>query len=535
VLPSGTPSPTLKFHKKGAEDPNVRRHLSPSALLMVLTTGLLIAAPSTGLVHGRVQDFVSDLGPVLLGLAATVAAYRVSSRTDVDPTVARAWRRLAVAFGCWLAGDLIWFVYEAVLQQQPFPSLADAGYLAFYPLAAWALLSFPSAAQRRADRTRMGLDALTVLLSAAMGIWYLVVGPTVHGHPGQGLATVLSVAYPVADLLLLFGVLVNLMGRTATMDAAFRVLVAGFTSLVVADVAFARLSLAGTYDGGLPDGFWLAAWCLFFLAARAVAPGAAPAADHDGHPSLAGLGRNHPRRPDQPLSRLPYLAVALAYALLLIVGHQEAVYPLDGLILGAAAITTLVLVRQFHMISENGRLMSRLRNLANVDPLTGLPNRRAFFEEAELLFASGPGLGSPRHSVLMIDVDYFKDVNDTFGHRTGDRVLSIVAAGVKSQLRSADLVGRYGGDELVVALADCGGPAAFVVAERIRSLVAATPVATEDGVVNITLSIGVAGGEHAEGLLPLLARADLALYDAKRAGRACVREFVPDGSVRTSP
>jgi diguanylate cyclase (GGDEF)-like protein len=134
----------------------------------------------------------------------------------------------------------------------------------------------------------------------------------------------------------------------------------------------------------------------------------------------------------------------------------------------------------------------------------------------------------------MIDVDYFKDVNDTFGHRTGDRVLSIVAASVKSQLRSADLVGRYGGDELVVALADCGGPAAFAVAERIRSLVANTPVVADDGVVNITLSIGVAGAEHSEGLLPLLARADLALYDAKRAGRACVREFVPDGSVRTS-
>jgi PleD family two-component response regulator len=64
--------------------------------------------------------------------------------------------------------------------------------------------------------------------------------------------------------------------------------------------------------------------------------------------------------------------------------------------------------------------------------------------------------------------------------------------------------------------------------------VAATPVVTEDGVVNVTLSIGVAGAEHGEGLLPVLARADLALYDAKRAGRACVREFAADGTVRSS-
>jgi diguanylate cyclase (GGDEF)-like protein len=501
---------------------------------MVLATTVLIAAPSTGVGSARVQDIVGDVGPVLLGLAATVTAYRVSSRPGLDPGVQRAWRRLAVAFGCWWAGDLIWCVYDAVLQQHPFPSLADAAYLAFYPLGVRALLSFPSTVRRRSDWTKMGLDALTVLLCAAMGIWYLVVGPTVHDHPGQGLAMVLNIAYPVGDLLLLFGVVVNLLRRTTAMDSAFRLLVGGLGALVVADVAFARLSLSGTYEGGgWPDGFWLAAWCLFFLAARAVAPASAAAPSPDGHPSLAGLGRSHPWRGEQPLSRLPYLAVALAYVLLLVVGRRAAIYPLDGLILGAAAITALVLVRQFHMISENGRLMSRLQNLANVDPLTGLPNRRAFFEEAELLF-EGSALPGTRHSILMIDVDYFKDVNDTFGHRTGDRVLSVVAAGVKSQLRSADLVGRYGGDELIVALADCGGAAAFAVAERIRSVVAATPVVTEDGVVNITLSIGVAGAEHGEGLLPLLARADLALYEAKRAGRACVREFVPDGSVRTS-
>src|SRR5581483_3956037 len=148
-----------------------------------------------------------------------------------------------------------------------------------------------------------------------------------------------------------------------------------------------------------------------------------------------------------------------AYAPLLVVGRRAAVYPLDGLILGAAAVTAIVLVRQVNMISENGRLMSRLQNLANVDPLTGIPNRRAFFEEAEYLF-EGPG-HDRRHSILMVDVDAFKDVNDTFGHRAGDRVLAVVAAAVKSQLRSADLIGRYGGDELVIALADCDGEAAF--------------------------------------------------------------------------
>jgi diguanylate cyclase (GGDEF)-like protein len=512
----------------------MRRQLTPSMVGIVLGTVLLIAAPYAGWGSDRTQTVVSDLGPVLLGLRATVAALRLWSASP-------AWRRLAIAFGCWWVGDLVWCVYEVVLNQDPFPSLADVGYLAFYPCAAWALLSFPSATRRRSDWMKLGLDALTVLICAAMGIWYLVVGPTVHEHPASGLAQVLNVAYPIGDLLLLFGVIVNLMRRATVGDWAMRILVAGVSSLVIADVAFARLSLADEYDGGVPDAFWAIAWCLFFLAADAArranaeAAGAGPSRS-DGHPSLAGLGRSHPRPNEVRVARLPYLAVALAYGLLLFVGRRAAVYPLDGLIIGSALITGVVLVRQVSMISENGRLMSRLRNLANVDPLTGIPNRRAFFEEAELLFENHGPLGSNpnRHAVLMVDVDYFKEVNDTYGHRVGDRVLSVVAACVKSQLRSADLVGRYGGDELVIALADCDAPAAFAVAERIRTVVAATPIVTEDGVVSVTLSIGVAGSENGEGLLPVLARADLALYDAKRAGRACVREFAANGGVRGS-
>ena len=500
---------------------------------MVLGTVLLIAAPYVGWGSDRTQTVLSDLGPVLLGLGATVAALRLWSTSP-------AWRRMAIAFGCWWVGDLIWFVYEVVLNQDPFPSLADAGYLAFYPCAAWALLSFPSAARRRSDWMKLGLDALTVLLCAAMGIWYLVVGPTVHEHSNSGLAQVLNVAYPIGDLLLLFGVIVNLMRRATVGDMAMRILVAGVSSLVVADVAFARLSLSGEYDGGIPDAFWATAWCLFFLAVVAARraneeAAAARPSRSDGHPSLAGLGRSRPRPNEEKLARLPYLAVALAYGLLLFVGRRAAVYPLDGLIIGSALITFVVLVRQVSMISENGRLMSRLRNLANVDPLTGIPNRRAFFEEAESLFEGGPlGSNPSRHAVLMVDVDYFKEVNDTYGHRAGDKVLSVVAACVKSQLRSADLVGRYGGDELVIALADCDGPAAFAVADRIHTVVAATPIVTEDGVVSVTLSIGVAGSDNGEGLLPVLARADLALYDAKRAGRACVREFAANGGVRGS-
>jgi diguanylate cyclase (GGDEF)-like protein len=300
--------------------------------------------------------------------------------------------------------------------------------------------------------------------------------------------------------------------RTRRIVAAL--LLTGVAALVVADVAYARLSLSGAYGGvGWPDIFWVGAQCLFFLAARA------------GTVTKGEAGHRPQLRPSaEPLTKLPYLAVGLAYLLVLVVGRGQAVYPLNGLILGAAAITTVVVIRQVTVIAENGRLMSQLHHLASVDALTGIPNRRAFLEEAEQLLDGSRKTGG-RLSVLMIDVDRFKSVNDTYGHGAGDKVLSVVAGCAKSQLRDADLVGRYGGDELVIALADCPAAYATQIAERIRRVVAATPVVTEDGVVSVTLSIGIAGADDCENMLTLLARADLALYDAKRAGRACVRQF----------
>jgi hypothetical protein len=80
-------------------------------VLVVLTTALVIAAPYSGMVAAGAQDFIADFGPVVLGLIATLAALRVARRPGTDPALRRAWRRLAIAFGCWWAGDLIWFVY----------------------------------------------------------------------------------------------------------------------------------------------------------------------------------------------------------------------------------------------------------------------------------------------------------------------------------------------------------------------------------------------------------------------------------------
>jgi diguanylate cyclase (GGDEF)-like protein len=158
--------------------------------------------------------------------------------------------------------------------------------------------------------------------------------------------------------------------------------------------------------------------------------------------------------------------------------------------------------------------------LAVTDPLTGAFNRRHFFVVGERRFAHSRQAREPV-CVLLLDVDNFKSINDQHGHATGDRVLIEVARACKMSLRDADLLARYGGEEFVALLPATDLPEALLVAERVRTSVADTQVATDGGaVVRPTVSVGVA--MLAAGLVSfdgLLAQADAAMYDAKRSGK----------------
>jgi diguanylate cyclase (GGDEF)-like protein len=161
----------------------------------------------------------------------------------------------------------------------------------------------------------------------------------------------------------------------------------------------------------------------------------------------------------------------------------------------------------------------RLRELSNRDPLTGVANRRCFLEQLEAELARYKRFGSPV-AVLMLDIDWFKRVNDTHGHAMGDAVLRHLAELTKGRLRGIDLFGRLGGEEFGILLPGTDGPGAWQFADRFRRDVAETPIKSCAGTIPITISIGVAelaqGDATADGVL---ARADAALYRAKEGGR----------------
>jgi diguanylate cyclase (GGDEF)-like protein len=176
------------------------------------------------------------------------------------------------------------------------------------------------------------------------------------------------------------------------------------------------------------------------------------------------------------------------------------------------------------------------KRLATIDPLTGVYNRRTFLELADRELARCGRTGSDL-SVIMLDLDHFKRVNDSFGHLTGDEALRRFVALAQGCLRRADLIVRYGGEEFCVLLPEVHLEEASALAERIRVAVAKSPMVIDSpigsAIVPITVSAGVASLQHSDGgnIDHLLQRADAALYEAKNQGRN--RVFTGDGMVRS--
>ena len=169
----------------------------------------------------------------------------------------------------------------------------------------------------------------------------------------------------------------------------------------------------------------------------------------------------------------------------------------------------------FMLVSE--RTVTAHRTAASTDPLTGMFNRRGFSEACSRVIEREARAGRPV-TVMIFDIDHFKSINDRFGHPAGDELLKLFSSVVVGNLRISDLSGRIGGEEFA-ALLPCSLDEGVLVAERVREAFETSGVVVDEGPVDTTVSIGVAGGPAGTELEVLLAAADTALYQAKRGGR----------------
>ncbi|MDP2821847.1 MAG: GGDEF domain-containing protein, partial [Sulfuritalea sp.] len=187
-----------------------------------------------------------------------------------------------------------------------------------------------------------------------------------------------------------------------------------------------------------------------------------------------------------------------------------------------------VYLREAGPVLEARRLMEHLRENALRDPMTGLYNRR-FLEEYVGALVGGTQRRKSAFSVLMLDLDFFKQVNDTHGHEAGDKVLKTLADILVRDVRSSDMAVRYGGEEFLLVLMDTGADGAMKVAEKIRGAVEATKVPVPGGILQKTISIGVAEyPSDSDTFWQVVKFADVALYKAKTGGRNRVVRFLPE-------
>ncbi len=168
---------------------------------------------------------------------------------------------------------------------------------------------------------------------------------------------------------------------------------------------------------------------------------------------------------------------------------------------------------------QNARLHAKVQKMAITDPLTGLYNRRGFYELGKREIERVRRFGHPL-SAIMLDIDLFKMINDTYGHASGDQVLKAIAERLNHNIRGVDILGRYGGDEFSILLPETDLATANVIAGRLRRAIAKYPISTDDGLLSITISVGIAKAtEEMSDLDALLNLADSAMYSAKQGGR----------------
>ncbi len=418
-----------------------------------------------------------------------------------------AWLLIGSGFAVFALGDLVFTLNDLVWDVTSFPSGADAAYVSGYPLLAAGLATLVRRSRPGGDRIAL-IDAAIIVVPAAVIVWIWLVEPIAAGPHLSLVAKTVSAGYPLGDLVCL-AVMVRLLtagraGINAHMPA-LAMLVCGFLAQLVADAWYMVGVLHGTYaSGGWNDSVFLIpyialAWAGLSPSMRFV--------DEPRGPQDVVLGKR----------RLAILTVAalITPSILLVQWVNGSALAVPLVISATAVSFLLVVTRMAELVRALECSGARHEYEATHDMLTGLPNRVAVIRRMTDMLAS-----KEAGTLLFVDLDGFKQVNDSHGHFAGDDVLVAVAKRLRSCVRPSDLVGRLAGDEFVVVLDTANETAVYMVAERVVRGLDLEVESDFAPAVKITASVGLVSwraGDVSRSAEGLIADADRAMYRAKTA------------------
>lgn len=422
------------------------------------------------------------------------------------------WLALLVALVGWAVGEVIWAFCDVrpELDHAVHPSTADA-VLLLYPIGNLASLALLSKLSRHSPRARLVLDGVIVWTSLFVVSWVFVIDRQISDADTLRPVTLTHV---FVDVILITTAIVML-SRARAGDPPSRGLLAfGTTVICVADVVqlFLTAGIGSFHTGGLVDLGRVIGLGMLALAGLSSVGEPFNAAERIEITSRARLW-------------LPYLPLLLAAG----VGLRHALGQVrnEPLVLGLGILVGAVLVRQLVVLVENQRLLTVVAQEAFRDSLTGLPNRAHFLQRLDQAVARRDH-GAQPVTVLCLDLDDFKSVNDAQGHPAGDELLIRVAGRLSAVIGDSGTVARLGGDEFAVLIEGSVEESQVTARRVLDSFGTAIVIDGVPSAVRPSIGFTVAAPASNWTVDQLLRHADLAMYAAKREGGQCIRSFIPD-------
>ncbi|MDQ3756915.1 MAG: EAL domain-containing protein [Actinomycetota bacterium] len=471
---------------------------------------LALATAATGLYFVLPRGGAWQAGVFLLTLVGSITLVGVQLARGLLPPVARL---LFAGQVVYFSATAAWYVLPLLSRPYSFPSPIDLLFFAAYGVFG-AFLFALTRIKRDRDRGHV-FDVLVVTMSLLALAWRYVIDPALSTPGASSQARATAIAYPLAQLgLLALAVRLDLLAALRnSAEVAFAVWIAGE---LASDAAYGLTSAQGSFFYGHPLSIgWLVSYAA--IGAFALDPNARRVLEPHDEEAPPSVGR-----------RLTLLGLASLAPLTLLIAPVQLDRD-ESLVIGLASALSFALVlyrvsrltvdvlEQRRLTGQLEEMTDQLRGQAFRDPLTGLANRVLLSERLTHALERPQARSSDGVSVLVIDLDGFKHVNDSMGHEAGDELLREVAARLLATVRPGDTVARPGGDEFAVLLEPADPPTAMRVAARVVESLR-SPLTLGSRVVRPFASVGVAVSEEGFDAQAIMRYADVAMYAAKSSG-----------------